>query len=82
MFQQAGSIHEDQYGFKNLNGRSCASFQLATIGGWMIAKDRKMSFVFIDLLKALDTVRLEQLLIKLQKLGVSSTVLKWLYNLC
>ena len=38
------------------------------------------SIVFIDLSKAFDNVRHDKLLIKLQNLGVSGTVLKWIHN--
>ena len=38
------------------------------------------SIVFIDLSKAFDNVRHDKLFIKLQKLGVSGTVLKWIQN--
>ena len=38
------------------------------------------SIVFINLSKAFDNVRHDKLLIKLQKLGVSGTVLKWIHN--
>ena len=38
------------------------------------------SIVFIDLSKAFDNVRHDKLLIKLQKLGVNGTVLKWIHN--
>ena len=79
-FHKIGAYHEDQYGFRK--GRSCADLLLATIDDWLIAKDHKMStsIVFIDLLKAFDNVRHDKLLIKLQKLGVSDTVLKWIHN--
>ena len=79
-FHKIGAYHEDQYGFRK--GRSCADILLATIDDWLIAKDHKMStsIVFIDLSKAVkfDNVRHDKLLIKLQKLGVSGTVLKWI----
>ena len=63
-------------------GCSCAGLLLATIDDWLITKDHKMStsIVFIDLSKAFDNVRHDKLLIKLQKLGVSGTVLKWIHN--
>ena len=82
-FHKIGAYHEDQYGFRK--GRSCADLLLATIDDWLIAKDHKMStsivfIVFIDLSKAFDNVRHDKLLIKLQKLGVSGTVLKWIHN--
>ena len=79
-FHKIGAYHEDQCGFRK--GRSCADILLATIDNWLIAKDHKMSasIVFIDLLKAFDNVRHDKLLIKLQKLGVSGTVLKWIHN--
>ena len=79
-FHKIGAYHEDQYGFRK--GRSCADLLLATIDDWLIAKDHKKStsIVFIDLSKAFDNVRHDKLLIKLQKLGVSGTVLKWIHN--
>ena len=49
-------LHEQAF---SSEGRSCADLLLATIDGWMIAKDHKMStsIVFIDLSKAFDNVR-------------------------
>ena len=79
-FKKQGAYHEDQYGFRT--GRSVADLLLGTIDDWMIAKDRKLStaIVFIDLSKAFDNVQQDKLLLKLQKLGVGGTVLKWFHS--
>ena len=79
-FKKQGAKHENPYGFRK--GRSCADLLLGAIDDWMIAKDRKLStaIVFIDLSKAFDNVQHDKLLLKLQKLGVGGTVLKWLHS--
>ena len=78
--QGARAYHENQYGFRN--GQSCGGLLLGTIDDWMIAKDRKLltANVFIDLSKAFNSVQHDKLLLKLQKLGVAGTVLKWFFH--
>ena len=76
--QSNNLISRDQHGF--LNGRSCTTNILATLEKWTkILDDKgKVDAIYMDFMKAFDSVPHQRLLKKLSSYQISSKVHKWI----
>ena len=63
-------------------GYSCVDLLTVAVDNWLLARDQKLStaIAFLDLSKAFDNVRHQQLLIFLQRFHIGGTVLRWFSN--
>ena len=79
-FQTSGTFSDSQYGFRR--NHSCSDLLVSTIDDWLLARDRKLNtaIVFLDLKKAFDNVRHQNLLQCLQNAGIGGTVLRWIHH--
>lgn len=75
-----GALSNYQFGFRT--NHSCADLLLLLMDDLLIARDEKKFTVavFIDLSKAFDNVRHQDLLLLLQKNGIGGTALDWFHN--
>jgi len=76
-FQDRCPFHEDQFGFRK--HRSTAQLLTKVTNDWLLARDAGLvtAVVCIDLRKAFDTVKHQQLLLGLAEVGVVGTALHW-----
>ena len=67
-----------QYGFQQ--NRSTTTLLLQAIDDWSLSSDRRESVhcLFLDYAKAFDSVPHESLLLKLESLGISGSLLEWM----
>ena len=79
-FQSSGTLSDSQYGFRR--NHSCSDLLVSTIDDWLLARDRKLNtaIVFLDLKKAFDNVRHQNLLQCLQNADIGGTVLRWIHH--
>ena len=78
--QSSGTLSDCQYGFRR--NHSCCYLLVSTIDDWLLARDRNLStaIVYLDLRKAFDNVRHQNLLQCLQNAGIGGTVLRWIHH--
>ncbi len=69
---------KDQHGF--MEGRSCITNLLVALENWTRILDEKGSFdcIFLDFMKAFDSVPHERLLLKISAHGIRGKILNWL----
>ena len=69
---------KDQHGF--MEGRSCTTNLLVALENWTSILDDKGAFdcIFLDFMKAFDSVPHERLLLKISAHGVQGKILRWL----
>ena len=77
---ETAALNDQQYGFRK--GYSCVDLLTVAVDDWLLARDQKLStaMAFLDLSKAFDNVRHQQLLIFLQRFHIGGTVLRWFSN--
>ena len=73
-----GLITDDQHGF--VPGRDCMTQLLVCIEDWTRRLETNKAFdvIYTDFSKAFDSVPHERLFVKLESLGISGDVLKWI----
>ena len=73
-------LSDCQYGFRE--NRGCILQLLKVLDEWSLAVDKgpQIDCVYLDFQKAFDTVPHKRLLYKLESLGISGNLLKWLEN--
>ena len=78
--QSSGTLSDCQYGFRR--NHSCSDLLVSTIDDWLLARNRKLNtaIVFLDLKKAFDNDRHQNLLQCLQNAGIGGTVLRWIHH--
>ena len=71
-------LSEGQHGF--WSGRSCQTQLLTVVHDWVKSLDKGYSthVLFLDFSKAFDSVTHQRLLLKIEQLGISGYVLKWI----
>ena len=67
-----------QFGFRDRRG--CVLQLLEVLDDWTLAIDKGFSVdtIYLDIQKAFDTVPYNRLLLKLEKMGISGNILKWI----
>ena len=77
---QNNLICDEQFGF--IPGRSCSLQLLDIMEFWTKSIDEKIpvDVIYTDFAKAFDTVSHRELLYKLQNLGITGKLLKWIQN--
>ena len=73
-------LRSHQYGFRP--GYSCTSQLIHLFHEWAKALDKRLStdVIFLDFEKAFDSVPHDRLLLKLERFGITGSLLSWLFN--
>ena len=75
--EQEKLLHSSQHGF--IKGKSCITNLLMSLDDWIQALDegKDIDVIYMDFMKAFDSVPHKRLLVKLSRYGITSKLLKW-----